>query len=193
MTGPLYSFLLGGLKKKDLAQVREAIHDGARVKADHPLLHECMQMSLDLRFFEALIDKGGADVNETLTGVGSTILMKAAWHGNVDLVRLLIKNGANLNTRDEDGLTALHYAVWAGHAEDKADAPAITIARMLLKAGADTRIKSNKNRDALELAEFLIRPAMHELLKEHDSRLQRRLDMLDKMAAACKRKAFGHG
>lgn len=193
MTGPLYSYLLVGLKTKDLGQVKEAINDGARVEAGHTLLHECMRDGLDMPFFEALLGKGGADANETLAGPGSTILMKAAWHKNVELVRLLIKYGANLDTRNDNGLTALHLAIWAGNAEDKADAPAVTIARMLLKSGANSRIKNNKNHDAHELAEFLIRPAMHALMKEHDSRLQRRLDMLDKMAATCKRKAFFNG
>lgn len=50
----------------------------------------------------------GADVNELSNGM--TPLMIAARYNRVEIIKLLLANGAKLNTKDEKGFTALKYA-----------------------------------------------------------------------------------
>jgi ankyrin repeat protein len=45
---------------------------------------------------------------------GSKVLHLAAFNGYVDLVKLLIQNGADVNAVDEDNWTSLHCATWRG-------------------------------------------------------------------------------
>src|SRR3954465_9852044 len=58
----------------------------------------------------------GTDVNAgDRTGV--TPLMRAAYHGELPMVRALIQNGADLDAKDSGGLTALMMAKHSGRAE----------------------------------------------------------------------------
>lgn len=50
----------------------------------------------------------GADVNEQSNGI--TPLMYAARYNKVEIIKILLKNGANLKTKDSQGLNALQYA-----------------------------------------------------------------------------------
>jgi ankyrin repeat protein len=61
---------------------------------------------------------------------GRTLLHYAALHNNVEVVRLLIENGADINARDKWKDTPLHYALplFEGGLE---------AARLLIEAGAD--------------------------------------------------------
>jgi ankyrin repeat protein len=58
---------------------------------------------------------------------GGTALMHAAANGNIDVTKLLVENGADLEAESEDGHTALMYAMEEGHTE---------IAELLEEAGA---------------------------------------------------------
>ena len=55
--------------------------------------------------------KKGADVDAVAYYEGRTALMLAACYGHKEIVELLIKNGADVNAKDEDGWTALTWAV----------------------------------------------------------------------------------
>lgn len=46
---------------------------------------------------------------------GETAIHKAAFHGNVELCRMLHSHGADVNVEDKGGNTALHYAALQGH------------------------------------------------------------------------------
>src|SRR5215472_9549564 len=84
--------------------------------------------------------KGDAGVVQQLFGLdpaltrqrdahGSTALHAAAGRGHRDVVRLLLKHGADPNARDVgDNASPLHFAAGAGH---------VDVVRMLLDAGAD--------------------------------------------------------
>jgi ankyrin repeat protein len=48
---------------------------------------------------------------------GQTALMLAVSHGRLDMVRLLVEAGADMNIQDEDGSTALMCAAEHGHTE----------------------------------------------------------------------------
>ncbi|KFU95634.1 Ankyrin repeat domain-containing protein 31, partial [Chaetura pelagica] len=63
---------------------------------------------------------------------GETLLHRAAFHQNVDLVRYIIKVTGNVDVQDYAGWTALHIASLEG---------CYPIANDLLKAGADVNAR----------------------------------------------------
>lgn len=68
----------------------------------------------------------GADVNEAPTSYGHTPLFAAIYRNRVDVARLLMEKGANLEYRNEERATAMHLAAERGTPE---------IAQLLLDAG----------------------------------------------------------
>jgi ankyrin repeat protein len=89
---------------------------------------------------EYLISCEGVDINDT-TNTGRTALMIAAKNGYPFVVEALIKAGAKLDERNEDGLTALHYA--AGNAKSL---------EPLLRSNADIHQQDKRKRTCLEYA-----------------------------------------
>lgn len=73
-------------------------------------------------------------------GVGA--LGIASSRCNLPIMKKLIASGINLNTKSQDGLTALHFA---GHKRS-----CLSAVIMLHKAGADASIKDNEGRTYLE-------------------------------------------
>ncbi len=60
----------------------------------------------------------GTEVNSSSAGM--TPLMYAARYNRVDIVELLVKNGAKINAKNKKGLTAIKYAEQSGADEAKA-------------------------------------------------------------------------
>ena len=93
--------------------------------------------------------KSGANVNEASTGKGSANpIMWALWSNSSDqrileMTKLLVENGANINTRDESGYTPLHWSVFNRRQE---------VVKYLIMQGADPTAKSNDGQTALEFA-----------------------------------------
>ena len=71
---------------------------------------------------------------------GSKALHLAAFNGYVDLVKLLIQNGADVNTVDEDNWTSLHCATWRGRFD---------ITKLLIQNGAVVNAMNNDNSSVL--------------------------------------------
>lgn len=90
--------------------------------------------------------------------VGVTALHEAARHGHVQVTRLLLDYGANVNARTGDGMTPLHEAV-RFHCH--------TIASLLLKHGADAELPLDNGLTALHLAALHGDVEMVQLLHEH--------------------------
>lgn len=67
--------------------------------------------------------------------LGSSALHVAAKNGNVDIVKVLIINKADINKKDLDGLTAFHWACRRGYQE---------VVKLLLEQGADINEKDNE-------------------------------------------------
>jgi hypothetical protein len=96
----------------------------------------------DIEKVQKLIGEG-IDVNAA-NAKGATALMVAALNGQLDIVRLLLRNGANVNLKMKDiGVTALHWASQDGNAD---------IVKELLSAGADIHSALSNGQNALIMA-----------------------------------------
>ena len=71
-----------------------------------------------------------------------TALHLAAANGHVDVVKVLIQNGADVNAVDEYKFTALHLAARHGH---------VDIAKVLIENGADVNAVQKDKCTALHI------------------------------------------
>ncbi|KAL3862043.1 hypothetical protein ACJMK2_008040 [Sinanodonta woodiana] len=97
------------------------------------VLYENMGMA------QKLLESENYDINEA-DASGRTALHVAACHGNEHVVRLLLENGADINARDKNDNTPLH---WCGHSE------CISI---LAKYGADFAVRNKIGATAKDMA-----------------------------------------
>lgn len=100
-----------------------------------PLMHAVLCMEPSLSMIEQLM-RLGADVNVQESGQGYTALAFAARDQIRDVVRLLLDNGAVVNTRDGWGNTPLQRCLTTERKDEQ-------IIRWLLDAGADPALKNN--------------------------------------------------
>ncbi|XP_060104578.1 ankyrin repeat and MYND domain-containing protein 2 isoform X2 [Heteronotia binoei] len=78
---------------------------------------------------------------------GMTPLMHAAYKGKVDMCKLLLRHGADVNCNEhEQGYTALMFAGLSGNKE---------ITWMMLEAGAETDVVNSVGRTAAQMAAFV--------------------------------------
>jgi len=90
-----------------------------------------------------LLLKWGANPN-SVNKKGNTPLHLAAMLGLDDYIKMLIHYGAKVDNKNLSGTTALMMAALSAHN--------LTAVLILLKAGANPRIKDNDNRDAIDIA-----------------------------------------
>ena len=88
---------------------------------------------------------------------GDTPLHIIAIWGDVDSAKVLIREGAEVDARGEDGFTPLHSAV----EQDK-----IEVARLLLDSNANPYLRTSDGTDAFELARILGHDEILKLLDE---------------------------
>ncbi len=83
-----------------------------------------------------MLEMKNIDVEARLGGRddGDTRLMEAAYYGHLDICRLLIDKGAQMEIKDSSGSTPLHYAAMEGRIE---------IVRLLCDHGAHVETRSN--------------------------------------------------
>ena len=94
------------------------------------------------KIVELLLDKG-TDPNADISESGLKPLHKASFLGNVEAVWLLLAAGADINSADAWGYTALHHAVQYNRSK---------VVEVLLELGVDTKLRSNNGFSALDLA-----------------------------------------
>ena len=85
-------------------------------------------------------------------------LHQASAVADIDQLKLLISQGADVNAKDQYGLTPLHWAAGYGHKD---------IAELLLANNADVNIKDNKGRTALQVAQEHGKTQIVEMLLKH--------------------------
>jgi uncharacterized protein len=96
------------------ADVNIPSNNTMKVQALHSAVAQQNQ-ALALQMSEMLL-KRGAGVNATQSG-GWTPLHEAAFHGEIELVRLLLAWGADETIKSDDGKTPIDLALQQGHAD----------------------------------------------------------------------------
>ncbi|XP_072409775.1 B-cell lymphoma 3 protein [Chiloscyllium punctatum] len=91
---------------------------------------------------EFLLEQG-ADIDAVDIKSGKTPLVHAVENNCIDMVRLLLQHGANVNLQTYSGNTALHCSSGRGFLE---------VVKVLLKNGADSSIKNCHNDTSLMVA-----------------------------------------
>ena len=89
-----------------------------------------------------------------LAGCATTLLMNAAVGGDVNAVKKLLNEGADVNVQGFNGWTALSEAAYGGHTK---------IVKLLIEKGADVNAESNKGHTALKYA--FLNTQIEELLR----------------------------
>lgn len=96
----------------------------------------------DMGVVEELFSSG--DVNAKASQAGQTALMLAVSHGRIDMVRVLLACGADVNIQDDEGSTALMCASEHGHVE---------IVKLLLgQPACNAALEDNDGSSALSIA-----------------------------------------
>jgi ankyrin repeat protein len=99
--------------------------------------------SNDLDAVRQALDKGAHIDAKTMDEDGWTALISSIYRGNNEVVKLLLKRGANTEVPANDGTTALIKAAIRGDAE---------IAKLLLEKGAHLEARNNLGDTALMMA-----------------------------------------
>ncbi len=89
----------------------------------------------NLGHFDQFIETGCLDVDHPCDGRNVTLLHLAARFGITELATRLIEHGANVNAKDIDGYSPLHFCMHG---------PCIGVARLLIEHGADANAKTNQ-------------------------------------------------
>jgi uncharacterized protein len=85
--------------------------------------------------------KSGMDVN--VLGGNSSPLMESITINNLEITKLIIENGADIEFRDEDNITPLMVAASHGNVE---------IVKLLIQSGADPNAINDYDRKAIQAA-----------------------------------------
>ena len=140
---------------KSIAEIQELLDAGADLKAEDVLGVSAMAyavLNTNPAIIKMVID-AGVDVNEIggrdSKGI-SALMMAAQINTNVDIIRELIRAGANVNAVDDNGKSALFYAM--DRAGDRTETVSI-----LLESGADVKQKDKKNDDVLQYMMYSVK------------------------------------
>ena len=108
---------------------------------------------------EFIKEKG--DINTVINASGETILMRAVWFGKVDLVRVLINAGVNVNAITGYGNTSLMDAARQGFKE---------IVIILIKAKVNINVQDKGGYRALDYAIYFGHKEIVGLLKKEGAK-----------------------
>jgi hypothetical protein len=107
-------------------------------------LHHCAINGLTTSV-KSLLSIRNINVNVKNDWNGSTPLHYAAANGHIEIARLLLQNGADVDVKNNNGYTPLHWA---------AEQDNVDILHFLVENGADLEAQSNSGRRALHSAAF---------------------------------------
>ena len=140
-------------------------HDGTGVTA----FHASIFVERDIEVVRVLLDHG-ANVNgpsDTNPRFLASSLHWAVSNKNIEIVELLLERGAEVDARDKNGETPLHWAVRTGP-------PAPQLVQLLLRSGADINARDYSGNSPLllrevdvELAVFLVENGADPTMANH--------------------------
>jgi ankyrin repeat protein len=120
-----------------------------------------------------ILIKSGASVNSFSQNELKVMpLHSAVANQNLEIVCMLIENGADLNTVQNGGFTALHSAAYNGQIE---------MVKLLIEAGANPKTKNNENKTPENLAEDMGHKHVVEFFKQHDKANSNQSDTLSEI------------
>ena len=141
--------LLLAVKNRRTDAVRILLRSGARVNVQNDkgdttlkLLFENGYQNYDYRIFRMIINRG-ANLNLRYEN-GRTIIYDAIDQGRNNAISLLLENGADVNIRDDEGLTPFQFALIENRS--------IYILKKLHSHGADLNYEDENGRNALSYA-----------------------------------------
>ncbi|XP_046555513.1 ankyrin repeat and KH domain-containing protein mask-like isoform X2 [Haliotis rubra] len=98
----------------------------------------------DVETVKVILPQNGVDVNCTGGWKSWTPVMDAAWGGHRDVVKLLMKRGADVTLVDEDGYNTLHWACYSGDVG--------TVKLVLSRGLVDISARNNCGKTAADVA-----------------------------------------
>lgn len=104
-----------------------------------------------------LLDREAPVDARSTNAMKNTALHAAAAGAKIELVKLLLEAGANVNATQEGGWTALHAAAQSGNRE---------MVELLVAAGADLKLRAANNQAPLDLAMLGGHAAIVDLLEQ---------------------------
>lgn len=107
---------LDAVRKGDIEQVSKFIDEGAKVNYKDIDGFTALYYGISNINMVKLLIKAGADVNASLYW-DSTPLEVAVWSSSMDIIRLLVENGARFDIKDKIGWTAFRWAASQGNYE----------------------------------------------------------------------------
>lgn len=137
--------LAGAALKGDMEMMTLLLDHGARPDGPAstwrvPLIEACEYDHLQA---VRLLLKRGANVNACTRYNAESALERACYSAGLDVLELIIENGADVNHRDGSGRTALHYAAVSGR---------LGHVRKLLASGAARGIRDEEGKTPTDLA-----------------------------------------
>ncbi len=124
---------------------KEALSEGANINATNISGWTALHYACDRGNSPVvkLLIESGADVQFFTPGMSTPPILWAALRGQIDTTEMLLRAGADINTSDNMGHTALHYACSSG-SED--------LAKLLVAKGADIGAKASNGNTPLHKA-----------------------------------------
>jgi len=160
-------------------QIREAVEPNVKITLQVAVMGEIVTVDYEFPAFWAIAQENneefkklvnaGFDVN-TKDSLGETALHLAVEHGNLEIVRLLLERGADVNAKNKNGLTP----IW-GINDD--DTTAMEIFRLLIRSGADVNVSNEDGEtllmqasaaDSVEGVQMLLKAGADPHLKDKD-------------------------
>jgi len=150
---PIVEYLLSKGAKADAAVLRGAVRRNnlelatrlmASGVAPSPSLATAASRTENPKLLHAILSKtedaGSADQQSKRNA-----LMRAAYYGPVESVRMLVERGAEINAQDGRGHSALMYAAGSDHSD-------VSVVQLLVEKGADVLLKNTRGDTALDFA-----------------------------------------
>ena len=99
------------------ARAKSNVHDDPPGAARHltPLMLAAQNGSTEIA--KLILDGGGKSTINDQERNGASALIHSAIKGNLELTKLLIENGADVDEKDRNGWTAMKWAIEKGHAD----------------------------------------------------------------------------